>query len=69
MVCVVGRVVSGYLVTIDNAGQNHWTLIGKKNPMLPQMFYPLSNEVIITQGDILVRDYSVRAYILKIIKS
>lgn len=54
MVFVTGKVVSGYLVTSDSKGRNHWTLLGKKDPMLPQMFYPMVNEVTVSQGDVLV---------------
>lgn len=54
MVVVTGKVVSGYLVTSDSKGRNHWTLLGKKDPMLPQMFYPMVNEVTVSQGDVLV---------------
>ena len=28
-----------------------WQLIGKKNPQLPQMFYPIENKMTLTQGD------------------
>ncbi|KAG8253051.1 hypothetical protein J6590_044045 [Homalodisca vitripennis] len=49
----LGKVVSGYLVTTDSRGRHHWTLIGKKDPLLPQMFYPVANQVSISEGDIL----------------
>jgi peptidylglycine monooxygenase len=42
-----GKVVSGYLVR-----DGQWSLIGKKDPQLPQMFYPVDNtNMIIKNGD------------------
>ena len=32
--------------------KSNWKLIGKKSPQLPQMFYPVDNEMIIRKGDI-----------------
>lgn len=37
----LGRVVSGYRVRTDDTGEDHWTLLGKRDPMTPQMFYPV----------------------------
>lgn len=37
----LGRVVSGYSIKRDENGVDHWTLLGKRNPMTPQMFYPI----------------------------
>jgi hypothetical protein len=31
--------------------KNNWKLIGKKNPQLPQMFYPVDNGMTIRKGD------------------
>uniref|UniRef100_A0A915JKC0 peptidylglycine monooxygenase n=1 Tax=Romanomermis culicivorax TaxID=13658 RepID=A0A915JKC0_ROMCU len=46
-----GRVVSGYVVDGETG---EWKLIGKKNPMLPQMFYPVDNKnLVIKTNDIL----------------
>ncbi len=47
--CVAGKVVSGWKV------QNHsdWSLIGKRDPQRPQMFYPVSDaDMTIQRGDI-----------------
>lgn len=33
---------------------DHWTLLGRRNPLTPQMFYPVLNNVSITYGDWLV---------------
>lgn len=41
-----GKVVSGYRIR-----DGEWTLIGKKDPQLPQMFYNVQNDLIIEKGD------------------
>lgn len=46
----LGRVVSGYKVT-RNGIADDWQLIGKKDPQLPQMFYPVANDLTLTKGD------------------
>ncbi|ERL94776.1 peptidylglycine alpha-hydroxylating monooxygenase [Dendroctonus ponderosae] len=46
----LGRVVSGYRVTREN-GIDHWHLLGKRDPMTPQMFYPVFDETPILPGD------------------
>lgn len=44
----LGRVVSGYKVTQDM----DWTLIGKEDPQLPQMFWPVTNDqMTLNDGD------------------
>merc|ERR1712080_218484 len=45
----LGKVVSGWRVR----NNNDWTLIGKKDPQLPQMFYPVEEKMTITKGDTL----------------
>jgi len=43
-----GKVVSGWKVT----NNFEWSLIGKRDPQLPQMFYPIANESFtINHGD------------------
>lgn len=50
----LGRVVSGYRVRRSPQGKDQWTEIGKKNPMEPQMFYPVEqNNMTIVKGDVL----------------
>lgn len=49
----LGRVLSGYVGHPDPDGHVDWTLIGKKNPLLPQFFYPTKQEVLAQQGDLL----------------
>jgi hypothetical protein len=46
--------VSGYKVTTDSNGQNTWTLLGKRDPNTPQMFYPIESNVTVKYGDSLV---------------
>lgn len=50
---ITGKVVAGYKVTQDVQGQDTWTLLGKRDPLTPQMFYPVENKDPIRQGDIL----------------
>jgi Copper type II ascorbate-dependent monooxygenase, C-terminal domain len=47
-------VVSGYKVTTDSNGKNTWTLLGKRDPNTPQMFYPIESNVTVKYGDSLV---------------
>ncbi|XP_026293326.2 peptidylglycine alpha-hydroxylating monooxygenase [Frankliniella occidentalis] len=47
----LGKVVSGYRVRSDRHGEDHWTLLGKRDPLTPQMFYPVLNNVTIQYGD------------------
>ncbi|XP_076335222.1 peptidylglycine alpha-hydroxylating monooxygenase-like isoform X2 [Tachypleus tridentatus] len=44
----LGKLVAGYVVKPN--GQ--WLLIGKHDPLKPQMFYPVQNNLTILQGDI-----------------
>ncbi|XP_066903999.1 peptidylglycine alpha-hydroxylating monooxygenase isoform X1 [Halyomorpha halys] len=49
----LGKVVSGYRVR-NITGKNDWTLIGKKDPLLPEMFYPVVDpNITIKKGDLL----------------
>lgn len=48
----LGKVVSGYRVrTNPETGEDRWTLLGKRDPMTPQMFYPILNSEPIKQHD------------------
>lgn len=47
----LGRVVSGYRVTRDEMDVDHWHLLGKRDPLTPQMFYPVFDRTPIRQGD------------------
>lgn len=49
----LGKVVSGYRVRADERGEYQWTLLGKRNPLTPQMFYPVENTDPIEYGDYL----------------
>ncbi|XP_045539131.1 peptidylglycine alpha-hydroxylating monooxygenase [Papilio machaon] len=48
----LGKVVSGYSVRRSSRGDK-WSLIGKKDPQLPQMFYPVSDTTPLHKGDVL----------------
>jgi peptidylglycine monooxygenase len=48
-----GKVVSGWKVTQNEDGKDTWELIGKHDPLKPQMFYPVADEdMTIKLGDI-----------------
>ncbi|XP_060515974.1 peptidylglycine alpha-hydroxylating monooxygenase [Cylas formicarius] len=47
----LGRVVSGYRVVRDDDGVDHWNLLGKRDPLTPQMFYPVFDKTPIKYGD------------------
>lgn len=44
----LGKVVSGYRIRDGN-----WEMLGKRDPMKPQMFYPVNNTSPIVKGDVL----------------
>ncbi|GBP42044.1 Peptidylglycine alpha-hydroxylating monooxygenase [Eumeta japonica] len=46
------KVVSGYVVRRSLNGDK-WQLLGKKDPQLPQMFYPVRDQSPISYGDVL----------------
>ncbi|KAK8388874.1 hypothetical protein O3P69_020670 [Scylla paramamosain] len=46
----LGRVVSGYKVSRQGY-TDRWQLIGKMDPQLPQMFYPVAEDMVIRKGD------------------
>jgi peptidylglycine monooxygenase len=46
----LGLVNSGYRVRGRNDEQE-WTEIGRRSPQLPQMFYPIKNNIPIVRGD------------------
>lgn len=49
-----GLFVSGYQVQESSSSVQNWKIIGKKNPQLPQFFYPVEdNTLVIKKGDIL----------------
>lgn len=45
----LGKVVSGYVIKPNDT----WIELGKRDPLTPQMFYPVTNKVPITYGDTL----------------
>lgn len=44
----LGKVVTGYRIR-----DGKWTMIGRRDPMKPQMFYPVNNTEPIVFGDIM----------------
>ncbi|XP_075215603.1 peptidylglycine-alpha-hydroxylating monooxygenase [Lycorma delicatula] len=48
----LGKVVSGYRVRANERGIDEWTLLGKHDPLKPQMFYPIQNDIKIHKSDI-----------------
>ena len=53
----LGRVVSGFKVQ----NGNQWTLIGKEDPQLPQMFYPTKDtKTTLTKGDTFAARYGTQ---------
>ncbi|XKL65698.1 hypothetical protein PGB90_009118 [Kerria lacca] len=46
----LGVRVSGYRIRIIN-DKEHWTLIGQRDPLTPQMFYPVEKNMIIQKDD------------------
>jgi len=50
----LGKMVSGWRVRKNSADEMDWTLLGKKSPQEPQMFYDMDDKnIIVKQGDIL----------------
>lgn len=49
----LGKLVAGYRVRADSKGKDQWTQLGKRDPMQPQMFYPIDNREPIVPGDTL----------------
>ena len=57
-----GTNVGGWLVQEDPvSGEDKWTLLGQRDPQLPQLFQPLANQsLLITQGDVLAARCTIR---------
>lgn len=49
----LGKVVAGYKVRCDQSGKDNWIQLGKRDPLTPQMFYPIENNGTIVRGDIM----------------
>lgn len=48
----LGKVVSGYRIRQQpDSTADKWVLLGKRDPLTPQMFYPVANTEPITKGD------------------
>lgn len=48
----LGKVVAGYKVRRDKTGKDNWIQLGKRDPLTPQMFYPVEDTDTIERGDI-----------------
>lgn len=55
----LGKVVSGYVVKPND----QWIQLGKRDPLTPQMFYPVDNKVPIEKGDILAARCTMKNYL------
>lgn len=61
----LGKVVSGYRVRVDENGNDVWSLLGKRDPLTPQMFYPVENKDPIRSGDkVAARCVSFHIYVI-----
>lgn len=47
----LGKVVAGYKIRRDGNGKDKWIQLGKRDPLTPQMFYPVENFDTIVKGD------------------
>ena len=41
---------------------DEWTELGRRWPLLPQMFYPVTNEVTIDKGDVFAARCTIKNY-------
>lgn len=48
----LGKVVSGWRIVPDSIVGQRWIQLGKRDPLTPQMFYPVNDTSPIVQGDI-----------------
>lgn len=49
----LGKVVAGYRVRTADSGEQKWQLLGKRDPMTSQMFYPIEKNITVEHGDLL----------------
>ncbi|VVC38980.1 Copper type II, ascorbate-dependent monooxygenase-like, C-terminal,Peptidylglycine alpha- [Cinara cedri] len=49
----LGKVVAGYRVKTSSNGVQKWDLLGKRDPLTPQMFYPIEKNLTVNYGDLL----------------
>lgn len=48
----LGKVVAGYKVRRNENRGDEWIQLGKRDPLTPQMFYPIENNGTIVKGDV-----------------
>ena len=65
----LGVVNSGYVIKRGVSDAKHgrhtddeWIELGRRSPQLPQMFYPVSNEVTIGKGDVVAARCTIKNY-------
>lgn len=61
----LGQVVSGYRVDRDSG---EWQLIGKGNPQLPQMFYPIHEPLSVREGDVVAARCTMRNNLTEVVR-
>ena len=61
----LGKVVSGYRVRKNFEQQDEWQLLGKRDPLTPQMFYPVENKEPIVMGDTLAARCTMESHRLR----
>lgn len=42
--------VGGWVVSADAAGDEQWSLVGERDPQLPQLFEPVANKSLVVRG-------------------
>jgi len=56
-----GTKVSGWLIEENETGEDKWTLLGQRDPQLPQLFQTVTNQsLVIEQGDVLAARCTIR---------
>ena len=59
----LGVVNSGYVIKSNpKNGEQKWIEIGRRSPQLPQMFFPVSNNVTVRPGDVIASRCSMNNY-------
>ncbi|XP_030382851.1 peptidylglycine alpha-hydroxylating monooxygenase [Scaptodrosophila lebanonensis] len=58
----LGKEVSGYRVRSNDRGIQEWTLLGKRDPLTPQMFYPVENKSPILFGDFVAARCTMKSF-------
>ena len=60
----LGLVNSGYVIKTDQeTGEQNWIEIGRRSPQLPQIYYPVTNQIELNKGDILAARCTMNNYL------